>query len=291
MMRSLRFLAALLAAGLVASASLAQAQGEAGEVDEAEDEFIEEEPLIIEVENPFDLDDEGDDPESPRRAFDLTVEEAEALLDTPDTARLGREADEDLQNPTNILAQEAVRRNFLGEDPAFVYFPRGIDPLIVPWVRNRIVAGELLGDATEMLRRAQEMNDKAMAQRALEVAEEILEKYSETDEATRARVVARDARAFIQRPIRPEGEQQIAEPVLPPQQQENPFPRWVRDNTVGVIVDRDSPDQSRVLVGDFILRPGERIARFPTVRVKEVFAQKVIYEFEGDEVVIEVAGQ
>ena len=217
-----------------------------------------------------------------------TLEDIERLISLPPRTEMGREADEDLQDPRNLFESEATQTALLGDTPDFVYFPEGVDPMIIPWVREQIVVDEKLGDARELVDRARRDRDKDAAQRALEIVQELEENYPEAASRNNIREVRRAAenimaQDFSSGPV-------TRQPTVAPEP-EVELPPWIKLNTRGVLLDRDNPSESLALVGNFIVKAGEPIERFPAVTVKEILPQQVIYEYQGVDFLVQVTPQ
>jgi len=214
-----------------------------------------------------------------------TVEYIESLMALPPAAQLGREADEDLENPRNLFENEQVREALLGETPRFVYFPVGVDPMIIPWVRNQIVVRERADDARKLLESAQQEGERDLARQALDLIDTLDEDYPEAAAAENIEQLRGEIVAFIESP---QTDQIVQGPGAEIQEPKVELPPWIPNNTRGVLLDRENPRQSSVLVGDFILGLGDRIERFPLVVVKEILPQQVIYEYQDTEFIVQV---
>lgn len=218
----------------------------------------------------------------------LTIEDLEGFINLPSSAQLRRESDEDLTNPRDVFSNEALRQEYLGNQPDYVYIPEGVDPMIIPWIRNQIVAGELMQDARDAFSRAQETGDVLAAQSIVRNLEEISTKYPDAPQIADAQSLVEEISNWILG-MQPKDDgsddnkgPEIVEPA--PITPNLPLPSWVKDNTTGVIVDTENPEDSVVLVGDFILREGESLVdRYAGVSVKEIAAQQVIYEYNNRE--------
>lgn len=211
---------------------------------------------------------------------ETTVFDLEQYINMPAGARLRRESEEDLNNPTAIFADPETRREFFGEAPPYVYIPQGVDPMIIPWIRNDIVASELLRDVQNAFNKAKGLDDIAAARSAAQKLEALITQYPETSSVEDAQKLNTEMRTWIttmtaEKPVGPEGPvENVPRPV------NIDLPSWVVSNTRGVIVDNMNPNQSVVLVGDLILKPGDSLTgQFAAVSVKEVSNQTVIYEY------------
>jgi hypothetical protein len=210
----------------------------------------------------------------------LPLDRIAELIALPPGAQLGREADEDINNPgRGLFGDENVAKQILGEKPRFIYYPKGADPMIIPWVRDAIVAAEKFADA-----------EKAIAAGQLEAArdllKEIVSKYPDTAEGKKAP----DLIASVERRIaaindpRPGGGTEF---LPPPTSEGAELPKDVRERTNGIIFSANP----RVLVFDFILAEGDRVPRYPGIRVKKITEAEVVYEFQGQDFPVPVDGR
>lgn len=219
-----------------------------------------------------------------------TVIDLEALINLPASARLRREADENPDKPRSLFDSTEIRSAYLGITPRYVYIPRGVDPMIIPWIRERIVVGELLEDTQsefDALRR--ETNPEialATARKVLRKTESIATDYPNTNRLPDVQKLSDEVRVFIDQLTKPvdnvvDDNTEIKAPKVTVV-----LPIWVRENTRGIIYDRENIDNSVVLVGDFIVTEGQQIERYPTVTVKDIQDRRVIYEFQQTEHVV-----
>lgn len=216
--------------------------------------------------------------------IEATVSQLEELIALPPTARLGRESDENLDKPRNLFETDEVRKSLLGPKPRYIYIPDGQDPMIIPWVREAIVAGEMLTDAGNLFKDAQAKKDKAIAQQALDKLKEVQKRYPTSPDATKAKAMEAEVTKYINQQ-NPDPSNPGQQPPLPPIET---LPAWITNNTLGVILDKEQPGESVVLVGDYIIRPGEAVPKFPSVTVQEVQPALVIYDFGGKQWPIKV---
>lgn len=219
---------------------------------------------------------------APEGAVEDTVPELEALIALPPMARLGRESDENLGKPRNLFESEEARRSLLGDNPRFIYVPEGTDPMIIPWVREAIVAGELLADAEKIFREAAPNGDRDAGKRALDKLVEIRTKYPQAVVAQAAATLEAQVTAFVSAQS---DDPTTSRPINPIRKD---LPPWVPSNTTGILLDLEDPSQSIVLVGDYILRVGDALPRYTNVKVKEIRAQQVVYDYDGSEHLVQV---
>ena len=149
----------------------------------------------------------------------------------------GREVDEPDQARW-LFEDEVAMQNLLGIKPRFVYNPKNLpDPMVIPWVRQNIIAAELLREARELIRLKE-------YDRALQILTLIVNSYAGTSSYREAREELDKVDIELDKmrdiPIREREGQRI---VLPP---------WIYENTKAVIWEPVNPI---VLVGDHMLFP------------------------------------
>jgi hypothetical protein len=219
---------------------------------------------------------------------ETTVIDLEALINLPASARLRREADENAAQPNSVFDNAEVRARYLGEKPRFVYIPKGVDPMIIPWIRERIVVGELIGDAQNEFDAAKRESTKdlqiAAATKVLRKVEGIAAEYPSNNRLADIQKMADDIRAYLLTLTSETPDD--GRPEKPVIAREIQLPTWVRENTRGIIIDPIEPEKSIALVGDLILRQGDVVERFPAVRVKSIQERRVIFEFQQTEHVV-----
>lgn len=215
---------------------------------------------------------EADDPN-----VEVTTAELTQLLGLPPSADL-REYQIDLNNPTNLFANNENIERIFGTSPRFIYLPEGTDPMIIPWVRRRIIAEQMLEDATI-----------AAANRDYELALQLLNRIREEAPNTEPAEKAPAEIARIERLRRQGAGEATPTPTVDrtgPSEEEVTLPQWVADNTTGILLGT-SPV---VVVGNDFLRTGEPVPRFPNVRVKTITQSEVVYTYRDKEFNVEVDG-
>ncbi|MCB2153980.1 hypothetical protein KQI84_03785 [bacterium] len=271
-------------AELVAASDVENAGLDEGTTEEAEPDLASQ--LPAEDEAVFEFDEGNDAANGDDTQIEATVEEIEMLISLPRAAQLGREADEDPRSPRNLFETKEVREALLGTKPKFVYFPQGIDPMIIPWVRNQIVVNELLDDVRELMA----LGDLPSLRRAQEITEEITTKYKDTQQAPEANRLRSQILRQIQILTQTDPER-VNQPHATPTPDINPPPRWVIENTRGVIVDKVQPEDSYVLIGDDILRRGDKVPRFPQVVIQDILPGEVIFTYQDNEFLVRVKSE
>lgn len=202
-----------------------------------------------------------------------TVGELQQMINLPTTATL-KESEEDLKNPKSVFEGKDLEKIFSNK-PRFIYYPEGVDPMIIPWVRERIVAEERFAEA--MVAKANKDWEKARA-----ILKDILDKYSTTDEANKvpqALVGIDQAEALAKGAI--------VDPETPPgESPDQQLPPWIAKNTSGVLI-RDEPV---VIIGNDFLKVGDTVPRYSSVRVKEISPSEVIFVYQEKDFPVEVIG-
>ncbi len=258
---SLNFLIALIAALTLTNSSLTFAQDEEDYSASSEDQ-----------------------PVAENSSVEVTVGELEELLNLPDEASLRKEYQEDLQNPPNIFTDDETIRRIFGDKPRFVYLPEGVDPMIIPWVRDQIIAEELLEESTIAV--ANNDFDKA-----LEILRTIRENYPGTESSQKTpdeiNRVTRLKEIYIasQNAGNEEPEEVVALPAQP-EENEVVLPQWVRRNTNGILM----VNEPVVIVGNDFLQAGDVVPRYSTVKVKSVDSSEVVYTYQDKDFIVEVVG-
>lgn len=243
----------------------------------AEDEILLDEYGVDTGEEPF-FQENGAAGEDDEFVLDASVSELEQLIGAPGGVRI-REFQEDLENPPNLFDSDERIQDIFGDTPRFIYFPEGVDPMIIPWVRERIVAEELFEEA-----RVATANQDW--ERALGILAEIRENYPNTEHGQRA--PAELARVQGLRDAERAPTTETAEPDLPvaPEAQQVVLPNWIAQNTNGVMLSEDPI----VIVGNDFLRIGDRVPRYSSVIVKAISESEVVYEFQNQDFAVEVVG-
>lgn len=206
-----------------------------------------------------------------------SVEDLQRLLNLPAAGQL-LEYQEDLANPRSIFASDEEVQRIFGDTPEFIYFPEGVDPMIIPWVRERIAS-------EEMWREAQLAVANSDFNKAINLLRDLRERFPGTELGQRApseieRVIRQ--REDANRPAVATGEDIIAPPV----EEEAILPEWVKRNTTGVLIG----ERPMVIVGNDFLAEGDPVPRYASVRVKSIAASEVVFVFQDKDFVVEVSG-
>ncbi len=205
----------------------------------------------------------------PPERIEATVEKIEEMIALPPTAQLGREIDEP-EKPTALFSDAKRIQELLGDEPRYVYVPMGGDPMIVPWVRERVMASELLAEAEQHFR-------EGRMQEAIVRCNMIVERFPRSDGAPKAQALKSRIEKMMAAPEPgKEGE------IRPIEVVRQPLPTWIQQNTRGILFNQESPKESLVLIGDFLLATGDTIPNYAGIRVKEISKSIVTYDFQGD---------
>lgn len=178
---------------------------------------------------------------------------------------LGRESDEnEALLATNLFKKKEILR-LLGDAPRFVYDPQNRpDPMLVPWVRRAAIFKELSAIAEEYFKNGE-----------LDKAVEVYQRILQMDDPRFNAEVHSKLQAIADK----QNKQAIALMKETKAQDEKlELPAWIHDNTTGVIV---SPDNAMCLVGEFMLRAGDKVPSYPEVTVVSISSQKVVYQIRN----------
>lgn len=226
---------------------------------------------------------------APAESFDagrveMSVTELQEMLNLPAGATL-KEFQEDPRNPRSLFSSEdQIQRWFRGKKPSFVYFPEGVDPMLIPWEREAVVAQELLQEAG-LARSAKDW------EKARQLLRRIQDEFPNTDSATK---VASEL-ASLEEAVKQEqaAKDRVANrPQLPIPATPTPIPvtlpEWVTKNTSGVLIGENG--EPVVVVGSDFLRVGDPVPRYAGVRVKSVAPSEVVFVYQDKEFPVEVVG-
>lgn len=188
----------------------------------------------------------------------------EALATAPKAEDLGKESEEP-ETPKTLFKTDEDVRKLLGEEPKFVYNPGDLpDPMIIPWVRREVIVRELLDMAQKGIK-------EGRLEEAKKYLEEILREYPGSRHIKEARASLEKVQKMLAEGYGPEGVR--APQVL--------LPAWIASHTSGVIVDKQNPTKSVVLIGDSILKAGDHVPNYDEVVVGQISEKQVIYQYQG----------
>lgn len=217
----------------------------------------------------------------PNARVEMSVGELQQLLNLPPGASL-KEYQEDPKAPKALFKTKDQLSRIFKEAPDFIYFPERVDPMIIPWVRERVVAEELYEEAL-LARAAQDFA------KARQILRQIQDQYPNTDSAVK--VVSE--LASLDEEIRKRDEDTkkpavVVDLAATPTPIPITLPDWVTKNTTGVLIGNDG--EPVVVVGSDFLRVGDPVPRYAGVRVKSVAPSEVVYVYQDKEFSIEVVG-
>jgi len=208
-----------------------------------------------------------------------SVSELQQLVNLPLTATIGKEYMEDPKAVTTIFKDDETIKRIFGKAPPFIYFPEGVDPMIIPWIREKIKAEEMLEDAKIALANKDFDKSVALLKRLQEELPNTVEGQGAASEIARVNKAKEDSLVAAT----PKGEEELPEsPII----SEPVLPKWVSDNTTGVLI---SP-VPQVLVGNDFLGVGDSVPRFRGVTVKAIRNAEVVYLFNQKEFTLQVDG-
>ena len=214
---------------------------------------------------------------------EASIEDIEKLISAPPSAQLGREVDEPTA-PTSLFGEQERINELLGSEPRYVYLPAGGDPMIIPWVRDRVMATELLEEASNILEKNRGKWNPELLLQAKEKVVEVIERFPDTEQAKHALELREKIDRILDSRRGTEGE---ALPVG----QEVKLPAWIRDNTRGVVFDEEHPEESAVLIGDFVVQKNSRIKSYPGITIEHIDESKVVFKYQGKLFPIPVEGR
>ncbi len=208
--------------------------------------------------------------------LEVSVSELQQMLNSPSGLT---ESGYDPENPPNLFDNDARILEIFKGKPKFVYLPEGTDPMIIPWIRIRIIAEEMFADAK--LFAANRDYDQSIAK-----LNEIREKYPNTPTADMIPQELERVEKLRFAALNNTNPQVVTrknddDPVKAPE-----LPTWVYDNTTAIMM---GPEPVVVIGNDF-LHVGDQVPRYAAVTVKSISESAVIFEFQDKEFQYEVLG-
>lgn len=204
----------------------------------------------------------------PSDRIEMSVSDLQQLLRLPPGASLQEAPDA----PKRLFKDMSEVERFLNKRPVICTVPDAPDPMIIPWVRERVVAESLLADATTAIA----AKDYVKARETLKV---ICEMYPDTPSRPEAE---RQLGLMSGSPVGVGGIIDLAPPAM------ITLPDWVSDNLTGVVISEGN--KPIALVGNDVLRVGDPVPRYPAVRVKSIAPSEVVFEYMDKEIQVEVVG-
>jgi hypothetical protein len=193
---------------------------------------------------------------------------AKSAIGLDDAAKLGLESDDKpAASATDLMKNPEIQR-LLGDRLRFTYDSNGLqDPMMVPWVRNAAIFGELnaaaeaavqanqLDKATEFYKRVLALGDA----RYTDVVTGKLTEIAGKKNAQAMALLASNPQAAVDLPVE--------------------LPNEVRESTTAVLVGSGQPPQC--LVGSDMLGVGQTVPKFPNVRVASIEKDKVVFQVKN----------
>jgi len=197
------------------------------------------------------------------------------IMTIPSVKQPTRESEESAKS-RNIINDPEVKR-LLKHPPDFIYNPAELkDPMIVPWIRNTILVKEFVQNLQKLVKEHRLENAKALISQIKELLPEVTEldvsKDAETQIALAQQEIDKPA------PYPPPGPGPIGEPAI-----ETPIitmPSWIETH-VGGIIWQPKAEERTVLIGDYILKEGEKIPRYPDAVVQKINDKSVVVSYRG----------
>ena len=197
------------------------------------------------------------------------------ILTQPRGRMIDKESEEP-EKPVNLLENPQVRK-LLKPSPDFVYNPRDLkDPMIVPWIRNALLVKEFLATL-----------DKRIKERKLPEAKSLIKQIEEllpdiTNIELRKNVEAQLAiyRQDLEKAEAGPGEITAMAPPQPIATPRIPIPGWIKSHVGGVIWQPRAQDRI-VLIGDEILKEGQKIPKYPDAVVQKINPSSVVISYRG----------
>jgi len=189
-----------------------------------------------------------------------------------------REIDESA--PINIFSDPAVAAKLLVGRKPFLYDAKGrFDPMVIPWIRQEILNTELISEAQKYMQDADALTDpeakKARYLLAIQELDRVIKADPTSSYGKRAQVLKDKIRALIE-------QMPLAGATPTPVVTKRPeLPPWVASNTRAILYDASPKHASVVLVGDDMLRVGGTVPKYPEVKIVEITANTVVYDYMG----------
>jgi hypothetical protein len=198
------------------------------------------------------------------------------------TGMPAREIDE--VPPINIFENpEVVKKLLFGRKP-FVYDDRGFqDPMIIPWIRNKILVQELIAQAQAYRQEAERMPPSEQRMELLRKALSELKRAIQINPTDKLGKMAEAEQEAIRKLMDATGDGTTFKPTP-----RKDLPKWIIINTRAVIYDQSGENDHKVLLGDDVLGIGEAVPKYPDVKVVEVTRDTVVYEYDGERYPVKV---
>jgi hypothetical protein len=198
------------------------------------------------------------------------------IMTLPTEKQPTRESEENAKS-RNIINDPEVRR-LLKQTPDFIYNPAELkDPMIVPWIRNTILVKEFVQNLQKLIREHRLENAKALISQIKELLPEVTEldvsKDAETQIALANQEIVKTSSTTTTEGPGPPGVSPIETPIIT-------MPSWIETHVGGVIW-QPKAEERTVLIGDDILKEGEKIPRYPDAVVQKINPKSVVVSYRG----------
>jgi hypothetical protein len=193
-----------------------------------------------------------------------------------------REMDETA--PINIFPNpEVVKRLLFGRKP-FVYDDRGFqDPMIIPWIRDKILVQELIAQAQAYRQEAARLPPSEERMELLRKALNELNRAIQIDPTDKLGKTAEAEKETIRKLMDATGDGTTFKPTP-----RKDLPKWIIINTRAVIYDQSGENDHKVLLGDDVLGINGVVPKYPDVKVVEVTRDTIVYEYDGERYPVKV---
>ena len=198
------------------------------------------------------------------------------IMTIPSVKQPTRESDETGQ-ARSIINDPEVKR-LLKHPPDFIYNPADLkDPMIVPWIRNTILVKEFVQNLQKLIRERRFENAKSLINQIRELLPEVTEldvsKDAEKQIALANQEIMKTGSSTTNEASGPSGVPPSETPVIT-------MPSWIESHVGGVIW-QPKAEERTVLIGDDILKEGEKIPRYPDAVVQKINDKSVVVSYRG----------
>lgn len=198
------------------------------------------------------------------------------IMTIPSVKQPTRESDETGQ-ARSIINDPEVKR-LLKHPPDFIYNPAELkDPMIVPWIRNTILVKEFVQNLQKLIRERRFENAKSLINQIREllpeVTEPVVSKDAEIQIALANQEIMKTGSSTTTEGPGLTGAPPIETPVIT-------MPSWIETHVGGVIW-QPKAEERTVLIGDDILKEGDKIPRYPDAVVQKINDKSVVVSYRG----------
>ncbi len=211
------------------------------------------------------------------KAVDSTTSPSSASSDTINQILNGKDKEiiselEASSEPFSLFNTPEDVKRLLSKEPKFIYDPKRLpDPMIIPWVRDQVLANEKLDKAKQLF-------TSKDYQSVLEICNDIIENHTEAvGIVNQANILLEKTKKEINDlkvrniEVTKKGEDQIPKVELP---------GAIRTGTKGILFSKDG--KAMVLLNNNILKVGEEVPDYKGVFIEEVKnTGEVIYRYKG----------